>query len=171
MPTTTDTHDRLKTQYTEVTVNCPSCRAQWSPSAANLVNVGTDPQAREGILRGSMHRPACPRCKRVLELEHIFSYYDPARKLLVQLRPKWEFNAGGGEEVYWKRLEDLVLKHAEDDVVVDVVFGYAELIDKYLGGQPAVDAARARAEAERAAGQQPGTLLGDDDTSDTPTGA
>ena len=162
MPTTTDTNDRLRTQYSEVTVNCPSCRAQWSPAVANLVNVGTDPQGREGILRGSMHRPACPRCKRVVELDHIFSYYDPDQQLLIQVRPKWEFNAGGGEEIYWKRLEDLVLKHADDDVVVDVAFGYAELIEKHLGGQPAVDAARARADAERAAGQQAGSILADD---------
>jgi hypothetical protein len=162
MSTSTDTNARLRTQYSEVTVICPSCRAQWSPSVVTIVNIGTDPQGREGILRGSIHRPACPRCKRIMELDHIFSVYDPERQLVVQVRPKWEFNAGGGEEVYWKRLEDLVLKHAEDEVVVDVVFGYADLIDKYLGGQAAVEAARARANAERAAGHKPGTLLGND---------
>jgi hypothetical protein len=160
--TDANTNARLRTQYSEVTVVCPGCRAQWSPSVVTIVNIGTDPQGREGILRGSIHRPACPRCKRIMELDHIFSVYDPERQLVVQVRPKWEFNAGGGEELYWKRLEDFVLKHAEDEVVVDVVFGYADLIDKYLGGQAAVEAARARADAERAAGHKPGTLLGND---------
>lgn len=161
------TEERLKTQYTETTVLCSGCRAQWSPVVATVVNVATDPKAREGILRKSMHRPACPRCKRVVELDNIFSYYDPEQRLLVQVRPKWEFHAGGGEEVYWSRLEDFVLKHAEDDVQVDVVFGYDDLIEKYLGGQPAVEAALARAEQERAAGKPAGTLIGDGATLET----
>ena len=150
--------DKLQTSYTEVELICPKCRGRWSPVVANFVNLGTDPQGREGMLRRTMHHAYCPACKYHLEIDHIFSVYDPEENLVVQVRPQWEFKAGGGEEIYWKRLENLVEKFADTDVRVDIAFGYHELIEKFLGGQAAVDAAMERAEAERAAGLEPGTL-------------
>lgn len=151
--------ERLKTAYTEVELRCPKCQAKWSPVVANLVNLATDPAGREGMLRRTMHHAYCPVCKHHVAIEHIFAVYDPDENLVIQVRPKWEFKAGGGEEHYWKMLEHLVLKYAEDDVRVDIAFGWDELIEKFLGGQDAADAAMARAEAEKAAGIEPGTLV------------
>lgn len=151
--------EKLQTAYTEVELVCPKCRGKWSPVVANVVNFGTDPQGREGILRRSMHHAYCPACKYHVEVDHIFCVYDPDENLVVQVRPRWEFKAGGGEEIYWKRLEQLVEKFADTEVRVDVAFGYDELIEKFLGGQAAVDAAMERAEAEKAAGLAPGTLV------------
>lgn len=144
-----DFPEHLRTRFTEVTLRCPKCTSEWNPGVAVLVNIKTDPKAREGILRHTMHKSRCPACKRYeYDIDQIFEYYDPDEQLLVQIRPKWEFKAGGGEDVYWKRLEAVVLKHAGDDVRVDVAFGFDEFIDKHLGGQDAVDAARARRERE-----------------------
>lgn len=150
--------ERLRTVYSEVELRCPQCRAQWSPPVAHFVNLETDPQGREGILRKTMHHAYCPACKHHVEIDHIFSVYEPEQNIVVQVRMPWEFKAGGGEDIYWKRLEDLVLKHAEDDVRVDVVFGFDELIEKYLGGEEAAQAAMARAEEEKQTGLRPGTL-------------
>lgn len=166
-PTSVPLSERFKTQYTEQDVFCPGCRAQWSPVVASVVNVGETPQGREGILRGTMHQSRCPACKRPMALEQVFEYYDPDRNLLIDVRPKWEFKAGGGEEIYWKRLEQFVLKHAEDDVRVDVVFGFDELIEKHLGGQAAVAAALARADRERAERLPTGSLIGDEQADGT----
>lgn len=141
--------ERLKTKYNETELNCPRCRARWSPVVADVINFGADPKGREGILRKSIHHSYCPACKYHMRIDHIFVTYDPDENLLVQVRPAWELKAGGGEEYYWTRLEDAVLKYQDLDVRVDVVFGYDELIEKYLGGQPAVDAALQRAEQER----------------------
>jgi hypothetical protein len=150
--------DKLKTAYTEVELVCPRCRSKWSPVVANFVNFGTDPQGRDGMLRKTMHHAYCPVCKHHMEIDHIFAVYDPEENLVVQVRPRWEFRAGGGEEIYWKRLENLVEKFADTDVRVDIAFGYDELIEKFLGGQEAIAAALERAEAEKAAGLKPGTL-------------
>jgi hypothetical protein len=152
------TDERFETSYTETELRCPKCQTLWSPPVANFVNAGTHPQARDAILRKTMHKSRCPVCKTEVNIDHIFKYYDPDENLIVQVRLGWEFRAGGGEEIYWKRLEDLVMKHAEDDVRVDIVFGFDEMIEKYLGGQPEVEAAMARAEQERAEGKPSGTL-------------
>jgi hypothetical protein len=153
------TNDRFTTQYTEVELLCRRCHARWSPVVANFINFGTDPKGREGILRKSIHHGYCPACKTHVDIDHIFAVYDPDQKLVVQVRPAWEFRAGGGEEIYWKRLEQFIMDWADEDVRVDVVFGYDELIEKYLGGQAAVDAAMERAQQERQAGLPSGALV------------
>jgi hypothetical protein len=150
--------DRLKTSYTETELICPKCKARWSPVVANFVNFETDPVGREGMLRKTMHHAYCPACKYHVEVEHIFSVYDPDSNTVVQVRPRWEFKAGGGEEIYWKRLEQLIEKWADQDVKVDVVFGFDELIEKYLGGEDAVAAAMERADQEKSEGIESGTI-------------
>lgn len=146
---TVNSDERLATKYNETELNCPKCRARWSPVVADVINFGTDPKGREGILRQSIHHSYCPACKHHMKIDHIFTIYDPEENLLVQVRPGWEFKAGGGDEYYWARLEDLILKYQDLDVRVDVVFGYDDLIKKHLGGQAAVDAALERAAMER----------------------
>jgi hypothetical protein len=153
---------RLQTSYTEVELICRRCNARWSPVVARMVNFGSDPKGREGILRGTIHHAFCPACKEHVNVEHIFSVYDPEQNLVVQVRLPWEFRAGGGEDIYWKRLEQFINDWKDVDVRVDVVFGYDELIEKYLGGQAAVEAAQARAEQEKLAGLKPGDLVAGD---------
>jgi hypothetical protein len=158
--------ERLRTKYNETELNCPRCRARWSPVVADVINFGTDPKGREGILRKSIHHAYCPACKYHMEVQHIFAVYDPDENLLVQVRPAWEFKAGGGEDYYWTRLEDAILKYQDLDLRVDVVFGTDSLIEKYLGGQAAADAALERASQEReqklASGSlAPGVVLDD----------
>lgn len=156
--TTPDVDERLKTRFNEVELNCPRCRARWSPVIADVINFGTDPKGREGILRKSIHHSYCPACKYHMEIDHIFVVYDPDDNLLVQVRPKWEFKSGGGEDYYWTRLEDAILKYQDLDLRVDVAFGYDDLIEKYLGGEAAVEAATRRAAQERELGIASGSL-------------
>lgn len=132
----------LPTEFSEVEMRCPPCNAVWSAPIARRVNVQTHPDARLGILLKTMHWTYCPVCKRVRDIDTIFEYYDPEQRLLIQVRPEWEYHAGGGEDWYWARLEDFVLAYQDTDVRVDVVFGFDQLIEKYLGGTEAVRQAR-----------------------------
>ncbi len=142
--------DPFETKFSEVELICPKCTSMWSPPVAMTVNAGTDPECKEGILRGTMHRVTCPACKEhTYDIDQIWDWYDPEERLLIQFRPKWEYKAGGEEEVYLKRLEALVMKYADYDIRVDVSFGYQYAIDKYFGGEEAVAAALERAERER----------------------
>lgn len=132
----------ITTEFSEIDLRCPRCHITWQAPVARRVNVATHPDARLGILLKTMHRAVCPSCHTVREIDTIFDYYDPQRKLVVQVRPAWEIHAGGGEEWYWARYEDLVLQYADYDVKVDVVFGFDEMIEKYLGGAAAVEEAK-----------------------------
>ena len=132
----------LETWFMEFEVVCRRCQSKWQPPIARFVNAGTDPDARLGILLGTMHRSFCPACKLKQLIDTTFEYYDPEQNIVVQVRPEWEFKAGGGEEYYLKRFEDLVIKYSKTDVRVDVVFGQDELIQKYLGGDEAIAAAQ-----------------------------
>ncbi|MBX6343155.1 MAG: hypothetical protein IRY97_11900 [Thermomicrobiaceae bacterium] len=140
----------VETRFTYLDLRCPKCQSTFEQPVASAVNVATHPDARLGILLGTMHRAVCPLCKHTFPINQIFDYYDPERQLVVQVRPEWEFHAGGGEDWYWARYEDLVMKYAGADVRVDVVFGFSEMVEKYLGGQEAVEAARQEWEARRA---------------------
>ncbi|MDW7981392.1 MAG: CpXC domain-containing protein [Thermomicrobium sp.] len=140
----------LPTEFSEIEMRCPPCGAIWSAPVARRINVRTHPDARLGILLRTIHWTRCPVCRTPRQIETIFDYFDPDRRLLVQVRPAWEVHAGGGEDWYWARYEDVVLKYKDFDVRVDVVFGLEQLIDKYLGGQAAVDRARSEWQARRA---------------------
>lgn len=142
--------DPFETKFSEVELICPRCTSMWSPPVAVTVNAGTDPEAKEGVLRGTMHKVTCPACKEhTYDIDQIWDWYDPEERLVIQFRPKWEYKAGGEEEVYLKRLEALVMKYVDYDVRVDVSFGFQDAIDKYFGGEEAVAAAKERAEQER----------------------
>ncbi len=132
----------LPTEFTEIEMRCPPCNAVWSAPVARRVNVRTHPDARLGILLKTIHWTRCPVCKQQRPIDTIFEYFDPDKRLLVQVRPEWEYHAGGGEDWYWARYEDLVLKYQDVDIRVDVVFGLDQLIEKFLGGEDAVRRAR-----------------------------
>lgn len=132
----------LPTEFTEIEMRCPPCNAVWSAPVARRVNVRTHPDARLGILLKTIHWTRCPVCKQQRPIDTIFEYFDPDKRLLVQVRPEWEYYAGGGEDWYWARYEDLVLKYQDVDIRVDVVFGLVQLIEKFLGGEDAVRQAR-----------------------------
>jgi hypothetical protein len=141
----------LETWFMDFEVVCRRCQSRWQPPIARFVNCGTDPDARLGILLNTMHQSYCPQCKLKQYIDTTFEYYDPEQQLVVQVRPEWEYKAGGGEDYYFKRFEDLIHKYSKTDVRVDVVFGMKQLIDKYLGGDAAVASAKAEWEARRAA--------------------
>lgn len=143
--------EHLRTRFTEIDLICPRCRSGWYAVVAEFINVKTHPAAREGILRGTMHRSRCAACRRFTyeKIDQIWQYYDPDEQLIVQVRIDREYKAGGGEDLYYKRLEEMVMRYAEEDVRVDVAFGMQDLIDKHLGGQAAVDAAMRRRAKER----------------------
>jgi hypothetical protein len=144
----------LQTWFMDFEVVCRRCQSRWQPPIARFVNAGTDPDARLGILLNTMHHSYCPHCKLRQYIDTTFEYYDPGQNIVVQVRPEWEYKAGGGEKYYLKRFEDLVLRYSKTDVRVDVVFGMKQLIDTYLGGDEAIAAAREEWNERRAAAIQ-----------------
>lgn len=156
--------EHLRTRYSEIELRCPRCTSQWDAPVVMVANAKTHPSATEGVLRRTLHQSRCPACKQhEYDIDHVWEYYDPDEALIVQVRPQREYKAAGGEEGYLKRLETLVLKHQEDDVRVDVVYGLDELVDKYLGGDEAREAAQRRKEKEAELKLHPGSVRADNE--------
>lgn len=124
--------DVFATQWTEFDLRCRDCMITHYVPFCIFLNAEESPELVERIKAGQFNMKRCPVCHQIEYVEHPYSYYDPARQLVVQVRPEWEWHAGGGEEWYAARLEDFFDKWAEHDVKIEVVFGPQPLIDRFL---------------------------------------
>ena len=129
--------DIFATQWTEFDLRCRDCQITHYVPFCIFLNAEESPGLVERIKSGHFNMKRCPVCHQIEYVEHPYSYYDPARQLVVQVRPEWEWHAGGGEEWYAARLEDFFDKWSEHDVKIEVVFGPQPLIDRFLQDAPA----------------------------------
>lgn len=129
--------DVFATQWTEFDLRCRHCQITHYVPFCIFLNAEESPELVARIKAGHFNMKRCPVCHRIEYVEHPYSYYDPARQLLVQVRPEWEWHAGGGEEWYAARLEDFFDKWSGHDVKIEVVFGPQPLIDRFLQDAPA----------------------------------
>ena len=130
--------DPLATFWTELDLFCRDCQITHYVSFCTLLNAEESPHLVERTKANQMNYKRCPLCHKIEYVQHPWTFYDPQRKLVVQIRPEWEWHAGGGEEWYDARLEDLFDKWSEHDVKLDVAFGPEQFIERYLGGEEVV---------------------------------
>jgi hypothetical protein len=124
--------DPLATAWTELDLRCPTCSIVHYVPICTMLNAQESPGLVQRLIAGHFNLKRCPICHKVEFVEYPFVYYDPTRKLAVQVRPEWEWHAGGGEEWYAARLEDFFERWAAYDVQIDVVFGPERLIQRFL---------------------------------------
>jgi len=124
--------DVFATQWTEFDLRCRDCQITHYVPFCIFLNAEESPELVQRIKAGHFNMKRCPVCHQIEYVEHPYSYFDPARQLVVQVRPEWEWHAGGGEEWYAARLEDFFDKWSEHDVKIEVVFGPQPLIDRFL---------------------------------------
>lgn len=124
--------DVFATQWTEFDLRCRDCQITHYVPFCIFLNAEQSPELVQRIKSGHFNMKRCPLCRQIEYVEHPYSYYDPSRQLVVQVRPEWEWHAGGGEEWYAARLEDFFDKWSEHDVKIEVVFGPQPLIDRFL---------------------------------------
>lgn len=122
----------LATTWTELDLRCPHCNIIHYVPICLFLNEAESPHLGERLRRRQFNRKRCPMCRRIELVEHPYTYFDPSRQLAVQVRPEWEWKAGGGEEWYAARLEDFFEQWKDHEVRIDVVFGEDQLIEKYL---------------------------------------
>ena len=130
------------TYWTEFDLRCRDCQIIHYVPVCLFLNAEESPALVQRIIKGHFNLKRCPMCRQIEYVEHPYTYYDPAQRLIVQVRPEWEWHAGGGEEWYAARLEDLFDKWSEHDVKIEVVFGPQQLIDRFLQEVPAPPARR-----------------------------
>jgi hypothetical protein len=122
----------LATAWTELDLRCPTCSIIHYVPICTFLNAQESPGLVQRLIAGHFNLKRCPICHKVEFVDYPFTYYDPARKLAVQVRAEWEWHAGGGEEWYAARLEDFFERWAEYDVQIEVVFGLDQLVQRFL---------------------------------------
>jgi hypothetical protein len=134
--------DPWATTWTELDLKCPTCNIIHYVPVCVFLNARESPHLVQRIVSGHFNLKRCPLCRKTEFVEYPFTYFDPDRKLAVQVRPEWEWHAGGGEEWYAARLEDFFERWAEHDVQIEVVFGPEKLAERFLRDVPAPPARR-----------------------------
>lgn len=134
--------DPQATTWTELDLRCPSCNIIHYVPVCIFLNAQESPELVERLARGELNLKRCPLCQKVEPVDYPFTFFDPARKLAVQVRSAWEWHAGGGEEWYAARLEDFFARWAEHDVRIDVVFGQDTFAARFLRDASAPPARR-----------------------------
>ncbi|MCR5003649.1 MAG: CpXC domain-containing protein [Bacteroidales bacterium] len=71
----------------KINIQCSSCRETHGIEVYNSVNVGQDPELKEGVRSGSLFLWECPHCGRPNLASYPFLYHDPDRKLMIWLLP------------------------------------------------------------------------------------
>jgi hypothetical protein len=122
----------LATAWTELDLRCPTCSIIHYVPICTFLNAQESPGLVQRLIAGHFNLKRCPICHKVEFVDYPFTYYDPDRKLAVQVRAEWEWHAGGGEEWYAARLEDFFERWAEYDVQIEVVFGPDQLVQRFL---------------------------------------
>ncbi len=129
--------DPLATYWTELDLFCKKCSITHYVAFCTMLNAEESPHLVERARANQFNYKRCPLCHAIEYVEHPWTFHDPARKLIVQVRPAWEWHAGGGEDWYAARLEDLFDRWSEYDLQIEVVFGPERLIERYLQGEGA----------------------------------
>ncbi|HEX5504948.1 MAG TPA: CpXC domain-containing protein [Thermomicrobiales bacterium] len=129
--------DPHATAWTELDLRCPTCRIVHYVPICIFLNARESPHLVQRVVKGHFNLKRCPVCRKVEPVDYPWTFYDPDRKLAVQVRSEWEYHAGGGEEWYAARLEDFFDKWADYDVRIDVVFSQQALVERFLQDLPA----------------------------------
>ncbi len=126
--------DPWATRWTELDLRCPKCNIIHYVPVCIFLNARESPELVQRVINGQFNLKRCPLCRKIEPVDYAWVFFDPERKLAVQVRSEWEYHAGGGEEWYAARLEDFLERWAEHDVRIDVVFRQEDLIERFLQG-------------------------------------
>ncbi len=122
------------------TVNCV-CGNALIVQLADSINVKRSPEARAKVLRGELHRAACPVCGRHMTVEKPFYYTDIDRNVLFKVFPR-------GERHTWQQASkdlDAASKLIPNEIAdagertLRVVFGLDELREKLIAQDSGLD--------------------------------
>ncbi len=64
-------------------VQCPVCHQPYTAQLEQIIDVGSDPDAKERLLSGQINASTCPRCGATGVLNTPILYHDPAHELLL----------------------------------------------------------------------------------------
>ena len=123
--------------FEPLAVTCPHCNAAIEVGVAETINVTRMPWAKAQILQGVFHRPNCPECGGVFQIERHFLYSDFGAEVFVQVfdiadRERWPSLEDQTEEVFYSATENgpPFVQSMAGRFRMRAAFGIDELADK-----------------------------------------
>ena len=118
--------------FNNVQVKC-ACSHSFPYHIALGINVERSPKFRQQILDGTFHTAKCPSCNTVSTVETSFSYTDPKRKLIIQVKPRKQFSEWkAASDILAQKVKRIPEKNKVKNPTLRVVFGLAELREKLI---------------------------------------
>jgi hypothetical protein len=70
-----------------IKLKCPDCGGRLDAVLWDSVNAQLDPEIKEALLQGNLHRFECPQCREVKRLDRAFLYHDMEKQFMVWYYP------------------------------------------------------------------------------------
>ena len=113
-------------------IRCPKCSVEQDVELYESVNVLTDPQLREALLKNRLNAVTCKECGFSFRVDKPVLYADPQRQMLIYWFPAEEEDYDRDEGRFIDLLKDMAALMPEDmqSLQVSLVFRRTELIEK-----------------------------------------
>lgn len=122
-------------------ITCPKCRHEQSVELYESINVKTDPDLKEQLLRNQLNGVACGSCQFAFRVDKQLSYSDPERRLLIYWYPTEEETTDREEGKFLDALAEITRALPEDTQApsVHLVYTRTELIERIFLKEAGLD--------------------------------
>jgi hypothetical protein len=120
------------------------CGNALTVQLADSINVKRSPDMRDKILKGELHRTACPACKRQMTVERPFYYTDLLRNAIFKVCPRSERHTWKEASSELDRASSYIPQgmsngNGSNGRILRVIFGMDELREKLLAQDADLD--------------------------------
>ena len=125
------------TQTRTYPIACPTCEASFDAELYESVNVQTDPDLREALLKNQLNQSVCPDCGFTFRVDKPLLYSDPANRLLVYWIPVPPDRLAEGEDLCNELIRELLAMLPEDldSPEIQMVINRVELIERIFSAE------------------------------------
>jgi hypothetical protein len=114
------------------TIHCPKCRHEQKVPLYESVNVKTNPELRDELMKSRLNTILCSQCQFSFRVDKPLLYHDPARRLMIYWIPTAEDAIEKGQEQFSECLKKLnkLIPEGINAPDVHLVFNRTELVER-----------------------------------------
>lgn len=122
-------------------INCPKCSHEQSVELHESVNVKTNPELKEALLKNQLNQVACGKCQFSFRVDKQLVYNDPERRVLIYWFPSSDTPDADSEEKFIEAVAEITraLPEGAEAPSVHLVFNRTELIERIFLKEAGLD--------------------------------